>query len=48
MKKLILLLCLLAVVPASALTNNGDSVTRILAIGNSFSEDALDYHFHKL
>ena len=48
MKKLILLLCLLAVVPASAVTNNGDSVTRILAIGNSFSEDALDYHFHKL
>lgn len=25
-----------------------DSVVRILAIGNSFSEDALDTHFHKL
>lgn len=47
--KLFILLCLLAVMPAGAYAaNHGDSVIRILAIGNSFSEDALDYHFHKL
>ncbi|MDE6331075.1 MAG: DUF4886 domain-containing protein, partial [Muribaculaceae bacterium] len=45
---LILLICLTTSFQAAARTDSPDSVTRILAIGNSFSEDALDYHFHKL
>lgn len=33
---------------AMARDNSGDSVVRILALGNSFSEDALDTYFHSV
>lgn len=46
---IIALLVWAACVPCRAADNNEkDHVVRILAIGNSFSEDALDYHFNGL
>lgn len=32
-------------IPSS--TSNGEEIIRILAIGNSFSEDAVDQYFHE-
>ena len=33
-------------IPSS--TSNGEEIIRILAIGNSFSEDAVDQYFHEI
>ncbi len=60
MKKLISLVCLLSSIVAvyaggmpsrarqSGPVKAGDGVVRILAIGNSFSEDAVDQYFHEI
>lgn len=60
MKKLISLVCLLSSIVAvyaggmpsrarqSGPVEAGDGVVRILAIGNSFSEDAVDQYFHEI
>lgn len=37
-----------AIAPAVSAAAGNDDVVRILAVGNSFSEDALDYYFHGL
>lgn len=46
LRNLCILLCLLIGLSAADSRSIGDNTIRILAIGNSFSEDALDYHFH--
>ncbi len=46
--KLLVLSALMVAVGAFGQSAGKPEVVRILAVGNSFSEDALDYHFHGL